>query len=302
MFPIRTVSEITGVNSVTLRAWERRYGLIQPQRTPKGHRLYNEENIADIKAILHLLAQGVAISHVRGILQKNNSSEEKASFSQEDPWAYYLKQTLEAIHQFDEFALEQIYNGVLALYPIDLVTRRLLLPLLELLGTRWEQKQGSIAEEHFFSMYIRNKLGAQLHHQPKRSKNPLLLGACFPGEHHVLGLLLFALAAHQQGYRMILLGTDLPFKEIPPILTRTSVDAIVLSSSTLQDLEQHRSALNALIEKTRIPCFVGGKGATKHWHAFKAMGAIPVGEDLKIGLERIQISLLHKPSSAKRRP
>ena len=43
LYPIRTVSSLTGVNSITLRAWERRYGLIKPVRTPKGHRLYTQK-------------------------------------------------------------------------------------------------------------------------------------------------------------------------------------------------------------------------------------------------------------------
>ena len=69
LFPIGTVSSVTGVNSVTLRAWERRYGLIKPTRTDSGHRLYSDEDIERIKLILELLDEGIAISRVKEALK-----------------------------------------------------------------------------------------------------------------------------------------------------------------------------------------------------------------------------------------
>lgn len=69
--PIREVSRRTGVNPVTLRAWERRYGLVVPQRTPKGHRLYSEAQVSRIQAILTWLGRGVAVSKIRALLDDN---------------------------------------------------------------------------------------------------------------------------------------------------------------------------------------------------------------------------------------
>ena len=64
LYPIRTVSDVSGVNSITLRAWERRYGLFAPKRTPKGHRLYSDKDIQRIHQVLELLAKGVSIGRV----------------------------------------------------------------------------------------------------------------------------------------------------------------------------------------------------------------------------------------------
>jgi len=72
--PIRRVSELTGVNSVTLRAWERRYGLLKPLRTAKGHRLYRPEDIARVEAIQRWLARGVAVGQVRALLDQGAKS------------------------------------------------------------------------------------------------------------------------------------------------------------------------------------------------------------------------------------
>lgn len=79
LFPIRTVSTLTGVNPVTLRAWERRYGIVQPQRTPKGHRLYSAEDVERIHRVLGLLERGISIGQVRQLLEASGAEEEAAA-------------------------------------------------------------------------------------------------------------------------------------------------------------------------------------------------------------------------------
>ncbi len=71
VYPIRTVSELTGVNAITLRAWERRHGLFAPERTSKGHRLYSKQDILKIKLVLELLDQGISIGRVKHVLKQS---------------------------------------------------------------------------------------------------------------------------------------------------------------------------------------------------------------------------------------
>ena len=102
---------------------------------------------------------------------------------------------LDAISHFDENRLDNIYNDALSLYPVDLVSSRLITPLLHALGKHWKESDSGIAEEHFFSVYLRNKLGSRIQHMNQRANGPLLLIACLPGEQHETGMLLFSLAA-----------------------------------------------------------------------------------------------------------
>ncbi|MBO1923915.1 MerR family transcriptional regulator [Thiomicrorhabdus sp. 6S3-12] len=76
LYPIREVSRLTGVNAITLRAWERRYGLVEPVRTESGHRLYTDEHIEVLKRAVDLTRQGVAISQVKAILQESPQASE----------------------------------------------------------------------------------------------------------------------------------------------------------------------------------------------------------------------------------
>ncbi|MCF7981120.1 MAG: MerR family transcriptional regulator [Pseudomonadales bacterium] len=254
-FPIRAVSEITGVNSVTLRAWERRYGLIKPMRTPKGHRLYSQQDIELIQNVLGRLSQGMSISQIaRDILDEASMDDGEYS----DAWSQYCRQMVEAVSRFDERALENVYNDAMSLYPVDVVFTRLIMPLLEELGKRWQKKRGGIAEEHFFSVYLRNKLGARFHHQNLRSRGPKLIMACLPGEYHEFGILLFALTAHSKGYQVILLGADLPVDELIQVAERTDSQGVVLAGSASLSCSSVMADINLLADTISIPVFIGG--------------------------------------------
>jgi len=285
LYPIRTVSTLTGVNPITLRAWERRYGLIKPVRTESGHRLYTRDDIDTIHRIVALLDKGVAISQVRHALVAHVATP--AITERADPWDKTRAQMITAISQFDEERIEELYNEIHALYPADLVLRKVLLPLLVELGTRWESAEGSVAEEHFFGMYLRNKLGARFHHRHRHTSGPKLLAACLPGEQHEIGLLLFALAANDAGFRLVLLGADMPLDELPHAARRARCDAIVLSGSIEPKPELLTDVLPTLMAAVDVPVFVGGLTSVRHRDAINAAGALALGNDIPAGLKRI---------------
>ena len=163
LYTIGTVSKLTGVGAITLRAWERRHGLIKPVRKESGHRLYTRRHIDQISRILALTQQGMRISQINPSMLE---SELAASPSKDsDQWKGRLNSMMAAIINFDEDRLEEVYSEALSLHAIGIVTRNLLTPLLIELGLRWASGEGSVAEEHFFSFYLRNKLGALFHHQ-----------------------------------------------------------------------------------------------------------------------------------------
>lgn len=286
IFPISTVSELTGVNPVTLRAWERRYGLVQPERTESGHRVYNQADINRIRHILELLDMGMSIGRVHQAMLDDVAGE--TTVETRDPWVEYRDAILTAVSRFDEAVLEDKYNEAMALYPVDVITRQLLTPLLHELGERWQSSCTGIAEEHFFSVFMRNKLGARFHHRNIQNTGPLLVAACLPNEQHEFGLLLFSLAAHTRGYRLILLGANMPLNEIPMVVSRTGADGIVLSGSLAMEPDPFEHEFTELVQDSRVPVFIGGNTSRYHSEIITASGAFPVGNDLTSGLHIIQ--------------
>jgi DNA-binding transcriptional MerR regulator len=294
LFPIRTVASLTGVHPVTLRAWERRYGLIQPRRTAKGHRLYSRSEIEHIRRVTALLEDGVPISQA-GRLLAVSPGEGALTPPLTDAWSRYGQKVENALAHFDIESLEAIYNEALSLYPVDVVTSRLVLPTLETLGQRWAEGSRTIAEEHFFTAYLRNKLGAQLHHQGLGLPGPSLVAACLPGEHHEIGLLLFCLSASARGYRPILLGANMPLEEIPQAAEQARAQAVILSSS-VQSLDgELERRLRGVAESSSAPVFLGGHTAIRQRADVERSGVIGLGIDIPRALRELDTYLRRHP-------
>ena len=292
LYTIGTVSKLTGVGAITLRAWERRYGLIHPVRKDSGHRLFTRENIDQINRITALTAHGMRISQITPEMLTGDPGEKSSDKTAgEDHWSVYLQNMVSAIIAFDETRLEELYTEVLSLYPIDLVTSKLLRPLLVELGLRWETGTGKVAEEHFFAFYLRNKLGARFHHRRRHERGKLLLLAGLPGEYHEIALLLFALVANEHGYRLLTLGADMPLSELPYVALKKKCDAIVLSGAIEPDHALLTKRLPELVSQVSMPVFIGGQASVMACDAINRTGAVALGHDMEQGLIRLSEQL-----------
>ena len=285
LIPIRTVCELTGLNPITLRAWERRYGLIKPQRTASGHRVYSDDDVERIRKVLALTREGVAIGQVKEALE--TATAIVTPTPDKGPWPGYRRRLAGAIAAFDEGALEAIYNEALALHSVNTVDRMLLVPMLAELGMRWSTVTAGVAEEHFFSAYLRNKIGARFHHRRAHDTGPKILLACGPGELHEIGLLLFALAAHDAGFRVVLLGANVPFRETAAAAYRTRCDAVVISNTLDRVSPEFYSELSALVSAIKRPVFVGGHIASVSHKEIQAAGAVPLTTSIESALRRV---------------
>ncbi len=303
LIPIRTVSSLTGINPVTLRAWERRYNLINPMRTPKGHRLYSMADVDLINQVVTLLQGGMSIGQVRQVLgDKAQSADDSLPNAGTRPpersrnhfnlWQNYQQRMLDAVHQFDELTLDDVYNEILALYPADVVTHRLIMPVLHELGWQWQRRRDTgIAEEHFFSVFLRNKLGARLHHFNRQQTGPKLLVACLPGEQHDVGLMLFSMAALDWNYRIIMLGANMPLEPLQKVAQDHDCAAIVLSAARPPEPGILHRDLPNLIKTFARPVFVGGPISNRCRPTLLAMGVHPLPEEFTDALRAINQTL-----------
>jgi len=118
----------------------------------------------------------------------------------------------------------------------------------------------------------------------QRSNGPLLLLACLPGEFHEVGLLLFALAAVNFGYRVLVLGANMPLEQLPGVMLRKTCDGVVLSGASRPARSVLDKDLPALVDQTAVPVFVGGRIVTSHQEKIEAAGAICLSESIGTGL------------------
>ena len=133
-FPIRELSARTQVNTVTLRAWERRYGLLNPKRTAKGHRLYSEDDVLIVERVMALVARGVPLGKVKPLL-----SEDESIVTQDDQsesWKVAVDNLIDAAKSFSANKVEKIIYESFANYPAPICRERLLEPAFVELGLR----------------------------------------------------------------------------------------------------------------------------------------------------------------------
>lgn len=170
--PIREVARQTGVNAVTLRAWERRYGLIVPHRTPKGHRLYSDAHVQRVMTILTWLNRGVSVSQVKNLID----SRQPDTTAPGNDWDALKQNLTKAIGELAERRVDDLFNQAMSLYPPRTLCEQLLLPLLAELETRWQAQFGGQMERAFFYTWLRSKLGARIYHNNRQlSGTPVLL-------------------------------------------------------------------------------------------------------------------------------
>ncbi|NQD57796.1 MerR family transcriptional regulator [Pseudomonas sp. CM25] len=169
LLPIGELARRTGVNPVTLRAWERRYGLLKPQRTAKGHRLYSLDQVERVEAVLAWLQRGASVGQVRELLDKPTTTPPKGD------WQARQAQLIEAIANLSQRALDQQLNQAMALYPAVTLCEQLLLPLLDQLDLRWRTYFNARLEQVFFHSWLRSKLGARVYHDNQLLQGPAVL-------------------------------------------------------------------------------------------------------------------------------
>src|SRR5450830_1119435 len=195
LLPIREVSRLTGINPVTLRAWERRYGLIQPTRTESGHRLYSNADIETVNRILDWIERGVAVSKVGKILarddQQASAVRAERDAVEESEWPQWRARLVQAVSAFDDRQLESLYGQILATYPLGVAFQDILMPLWNDL-LRNQGRFGQASEWLFYGsfMCIQTFLRLQV---ACGSPAPRVLLTAMPGECRKLELLVAAL-------------------------------------------------------------------------------------------------------------
>lgn len=168
-FPIRELSARTQVNTVTIRAWERRYGLLNPARTSKGHRLYSSEDVTTIEKILSLVARGVPLGKVKPLLSEEAPS---SATDDSDSWNQPIEHLITAIRSFNPSQIEHLIDEIFLNYPSTICRTRLIEPSLEALSQDHGSKAAYTFAEGELTRYALLRLSAKT---AKKSRNQVLL-------------------------------------------------------------------------------------------------------------------------------
>ncbi|TWC21971.1 MULTISPECIES: MerR family transcriptional regulator [unclassified Pseudomonas] len=259
LFPIREVSRLTGVNPVTLRAWERRYGLIQPTRTESGHRLYSMGDIEKVRSILAWIERGVAVSKIGKILSKTESLQPVSALIPSDlvriDYTQWQRQIAVSVANFDDVELDRIYGQIFSSYAVPVVFQRILMPLWQQLLQR-QQEFGQTSEWLFFDGFLRSRVSQRLLLKREDRSRRVLVSA-IAGQCRELELLVTALYVSKAEVGIRLMTVGQPFDELTLVCQKTQPVALVLVSNHAPFAELPKR-LNRLAMSLDCPLMLAG--------------------------------------------
>jgi len=286
---IGSLSQQTGVSSDVLRSWERRYGLLTPQRTSGGFRLYSDEDVARTRAMTALIAAGVSASEAARQVLETGERAPVHVLGRGGTTLQEVSATLhDAFRSFDELALEAAIDLVLSRLDLDTAIRDVFLPALRTVGDDWEAGRVSVAQEHFSVSVLRGRLMG-LARGWDHGFGPRALLACPPAEHHDVSLILFGLALRRRGWRVTFLGANTPIGELLSAQKSLAPQLTVLFAANWDDHTSLIPELSATDEGT-IALAGSTAGSISAATARRWLSGDPVAE-----AERVTNELAERP-------
>lgn len=233
LVPIRDVARLTGVNPVTLRAWERHYGLIQPTRTESGHRLYSASDISAIRSILGWIARGVPVGKVGKILARTQVNQALSDFIPDElvqaDYAQWQEQIRTAMVNHDDLELARIYGQVFSTYAAPVVFQSIFMPVWSQ-ALQHKDHFARASEWGMLDAFLRSRVMQRLM-MARGSKTAQVAVAGIEGHCLELELLLAGLYLSSENIRVRVVAFGNPFDELTLICEKTGPQALVLVSN-----------------------------------------------------------------------
>lgn len=275
---IGELSRRVGVSPELLRAWETRYRLLRPRRSPGGFRLYSPADEARVRRMRALVGSGLSASEAaRAALGERITLMGSRSLP-----AGVVAALDRALLAFDGPAAHAALDALLAATPLERAVRDAILPLLRAIGDRWELGTVTVAQEHFAATLLRARILALARGWDEgRGRRAIL--ACVPGDLHDIALIAFGLVLRERGWRIVYLGQDMPAAMVAAAAARLRPQLVVLSATATTWSDDTLDAFADLARTTRIA--VGGAGATPE--AARRIGATLLEADIIAAAERV---------------
>jgi DNA-binding transcriptional MerR regulator len=229
-YPLRAASRLTGLSPEVLRAWERRYGVVEPMRTPGGTRRYTAGDLARLRRVKAAVDAGHRIS---AVAQLDDSELERRSLPAAPTETSGAEAIFTALDRLDATEAQRLFSLELASRGPVRFAREFALPLVHEIGERWADERMTIASEHLASGVLRNLFGTALSPSAASRLGPKIVFTTPSGERHELGLQIAALAAMGAGANPIYLGAELPVESILGAVERSGAAVLALSVVTI---------------------------------------------------------------------
>jgi DNA-binding transcriptional MerR regulator len=253
---IGELSRRTGVSPELLRAWEQRYGLLQPGRSSGGYRLYSSADELRVRRMTQLLAMGLSAAEAARQAITTEQPPAHAEPAASKPFLEHIGGQLQtALHTFDGTSAHATLDRLLASVSLEGALAEVIIPYLHDLGERWATGRASVAQEHFASNLIRGRL-LGLAGDWGAGDGPHALLACPPGEAHDLGLIMFGIVLANRGWQVTFLGADTPFDTLRDSIRAIRPSVLVLATVQSDHIRTHAKEIESAA--AQVPTALAG--------------------------------------------
>lgn len=286
MYSIKAVAQATGLTVETLRAWERRYGIVVPTRDAGGRRVYRPEDVLRLRRLREATERGHPIGRLAGLSEDRLADllHEPADRRARATSNAFVERILESARHFRSADCEQALTLAIAMLPPPQLVSDVLQPLLREVGERWHRGEFAISQERLVSSIVRRHVGLMLDAYDRSARRPPLLFATLPGERHELGLLLTAMMCASRGFKVHYLGPDLPPAEIGRYAREVGAVVVALSVVLQESLPDVAAQLEELSVQLPdgVPVWLGGCAAQLLSHQLLPARCIVVADTAEL--------------------
>lgn len=257
MHTIKKASEMIGVQMATLRAWERRYEIAVPRRSPEGHRLYDDEAVRAFGTMNSLVLEGwtpqqaaeetrrrLGAEVAEGADETGSPTGRAGSAELSDG----CEELLHAAERLDVAAVTRVVDAHFDGTPPEDAIDDWLMPALRQLGLAWASGRVTVAGEHMVAHAVVRRLWSAYEDAEPERPGPKVIIGLPPKSRHELGLLGFAVAARRAGLDTTYVGADLPAADWTRAVEARQPAALVLAASMNRDLRHLSRVVEALGE------------------------------------------------------
>ena len=310
MYTIKEAAARTGLSVPVLRAWERRYGIVSPTRTPGGYRVYDDAALALLRSMRRLVDDGWSPSAAAAAIVSGTAPAEPLAVAADAPRPVagagadaadaQVRQVIDAAARLDSPRVESILDEMFAAGRYERVIADRVGPALRAMGDAWDSGELPVAGEHLASHAVHRRLAAafQAAGGMDAGEAPILVGMP-PGAHHELGGLIFATAARRSGLPVVYLGADLPLPDWVAAVERTGARAVVIGALMNADGAAAR-AVAAGLRGVRPDILVafGGAAAPEPEPSAAAAGlALRLPDDIVAAVELLRDAVRRLPAA-----
>jgi len=249
-YNIKAISNMVGIQPGTLRAWERRYQILNPVRNESGHRLYTEEDLRKLKWLTEKVSGRFTISQAVSLLETESSTV--GTFEEEgevDSPQKIRDELLTMLLSFEEGKAQDLINHAFSLYSVEKVVIDILGSLLVTVGDMWEKGQITSAHEHYTTQVLKTRISMIFYSLPSNGLLPKAIAVCGPNETHEVGLLVFTLFLRRKGFEVIYLGSSIEDKDVELIVKEVDPTFLFMSCTMMENAEKTLNLTNQMIKK-----------------------------------------------------